>query len=204
MNQVNSTEDRLNRIRGFLLVVIVILLISGVLSILNVILFAIGAISMGKIPGSFLIGWQLWVAANGIIILIIVLGLIRRRAWAPDAIVTQQLIVIAIGLLLLPITTPLTLARTNSPMTANSLIFVSVVALAAAWSSAVVAYMLKSRRVARIYRRDEREQLVPGWLRLLPDAAAAVVKRTGAVGFVVLLVILHVVVTWAVIAMSLS
>lgn len=201
MNQ--ATEERLNRIRGFLLVVIITWFIGGVLTIISVILFTLGAISRGTIPGLFLIAWQLWAAANGIITLIIALGLIRRRAWAPDALVSLQLIIFAVGLLLLPITVPLALARTNSSMTGNPLIAVSIAVLVTAWSSAIVAYMLKSRRVARIYLRDEREQLVPGWLRLLPDAAAAVIKRTGAVGFVVLLVILHVV-AWMVVTMSLS
>ncbi len=35
---------------------------------------------------------------------------------------------------------------------------------------------------------------MPGWLRALPDAAAAVVERTGAAGFVVLLTLVYAVV----------
>jgi hypothetical protein len=139
-------------------------------------------------------------AIGGALGLVFAWALATRRAWAPDALVSYQLLALAV----MPIILPVQLSEqrallTRAPSAEGVSTAAAIVAglesgVTALLAAIIMSYLLTSRRVARVYRREEREQFVPGWLRALPDAATAVVKRTGAAGFVVLLTLVYAVV----------
>lgn len=187
-------DAKLDRIGGFLLVLIIVSIIGNGWQLLTGLApqLAEGATASGA--------GRLWALTTGAVGLGLSLGLAGRRPWAPDGMVTFWLVGIAVGIVLFPLLVGPSLRQTAAAGIDPVLIGVWGVAFGAVLQGVGIAYLLRSRRVALVYRRAERERLVPGWLQVLPDVATAVVERTGAAGFVVVLALVVTFVTWLVLA----
>lgn len=182
-------KEGLDRIGGFLLVLIVLVILGSAVALaFNLAPERFGAPPVGGVA-------RLWGIVTAALGLVLAVALATRRPWAPDALMTLMLVQVVVAIVL---------ARTMPTSPLSGLPPAVERALAATqtalWNAVLIAYLLRSRRVALVYRRSERERTVPGWLRVLPDGAASVLERTGAAGFVVLLTLVAGVLAWLVAA----